>query len=72
MASNHSIDSIQLTQPKPAAYRLRRDSYGGLVLQGLFHNTVVGNLYMSVWKDIPIVESDETSEPIDDERAIAW
>jgi len=54
------VDSLQLVPPNPAAYRLRRDSYGGLILQGLF--AMQGNPRQRIWKDIPIVDTDLPEE----------
>jgi hypothetical protein len=57
---HNNLDSIRLIPPDPAAYRLRRDSYGGLILQGLF--AMQGNPKQRIWKDVPIVESDLPEE----------
>jgi len=61
---NYSYDVASGTRLMPKAYRLRRDCYGGLYMQGLFSHQVVGNRYMDVWMDLETVESDETSEPV--------
>jgi hypothetical protein len=55
-----TIDSIHITPPDPAAYRLRRDSYGGVVLQGLF--ALQGDPRKRIWCDIETVDSDLPEE----------
>lgn len=61
---NFDYDIATRSTLKPKAYRLRRDCYGGLYLQGLFSHQVVGDRYMDVWIDLTTIESDETSEPV--------
>jgi len=58
--SSGNIGPIRLVPPDPAAYRLRRDSYGGLILQGLF--AMQGNPSQRIWRDIPIVDTDLPEE----------
>ncbi len=53
-------NSISVVPPDPAAYRLRRDSYGGLVLQGLF--ALQGDPRKRIWRDIETVDTDLPEE----------